>query len=222
MANATQLELPTRRTGRGGARPGAGRKPGTRRRVPHRARPPHRAAHPVHVTLRARAGLPSFREQAIADAVREAIAASARSTILGSSFRILHFSVQTNHLHLIVEATDKLALSRGMRGLSTRLARSVNRVLRVRGRVWSERHHRRPLLNPREVRNAIVYVLMNAKKHGVRLASIDRFSSARWFDGFADFTPSTDERPTVVPKTWLGGAGWRTRGLIRVAERPRS
>lgn len=154
--------------------------------------------------------------------MREAIAASARSKILGSSFRILHFSVQTNHLHLVVEATDKLALSRGMRGLSTRLARAVNRVLRVHGGVWSERHHRRPLLSPREVRNAIVYVLMNAKKHGVRLAGIDRFSSARWFDGFEDFTPATDERPTVVPKTWLGGVGWRTRGLIRIAERPRS
>ena len=219
---ATQLELPLRRRTWGGARPGAGRKPGPRPKVPHVARPSHRASHPVHVTVRARAGLPSFREEAIVSAVREAISASGRSPILGSSFRILHFSVQTNHVHLIVEAHDKESLSRGMRGLNTRLARTVNRVLAVRGRVWNERYHAHALRTPREARNAIVYVLMNAKKHGVRLSGLDRFSSAPWFDGFRDFVPEIDERPTAAPKTWLADVGWRLRGLLRTTERPAS
>ncbi len=175
----------------------------------------------MHVTLRARAGLPSFREQSIAVAVRDAIGASARSKILGHSFRIVHFSVQTNHVHLIVEASDKESLSRGMRGLNTRLARAVNRVLAVRGQVWKERYHGHALKTPREVRNAIVYVLMNAKKHGVRLSGLDRFSSARWFDGFVEVDPVSEAMPTVAPKTWLGGVGWRARGLIRLDERPR-
>ena len=218
---ATQLELPLRRRTWGGARPGAGRKPGPRPKVPHVARPSHRASHPVHVTVRARAGLPSFREEAIASAVREAIAASGRSPILGSSFRIVHFSVQTNHVHLIVEAHDRESLSRGMRGLNTRLARTVNRVLAVRGRVWNERYHAHALRTPREARNAIVYVLMNAKKHGVRLAGLDRFSSTGWFDGLADAVPLADERPTAAPKTWLARVGWRRHGLVHTHERPR-
>lgn len=216
-----QLELSLHRRTWGGARPGAGRKPGRRPKVPHGARPSHRASHPVHVTVRARDGLPSFRDQAIVTSLREAIASSARSPILGSSFRVLHFSVQTNHVHLIVEAHDKESLSRGMRGLNTRLARTVNRVLRVHGRVWGERYHAHALKTPREVRNAIVYVLMNAKKHGVRLAGIDRFSSAPWFDGLADFTPVADESPTATPKTWLARGGWRRHGLMRATERPR-
>ena len=216
-----QLELRLRQRTWGGARPGAGRKPGARPKVRHVARPSHRASHPVHVTVRARAGLPSFREEAIGSAVREAIAASGRSPILGRSFRVVQFSVQTNHVHLIVEAHDKESLSRGMRGLNTRLARAVNRVLGVHGRVWGERYHAHALRTPREVRNAIVYVLMNAKKHGVRLSGIDRFSSAQWFDGFAHRAPSSAEPPTVVARTWLGGVGWRTHGLIRVDERPR-
>ena len=176
----------------------------------------------MHVTVRARAGLPSFREEAIVSAVREAISASGRSPILGSSFRILHFSVQTNHVHLIVEARDKASLSRGMRGLNTRLARTVNRVLRVRGRVWGERYHAHDLRTPREVRNAIVYVLMNAKKHGVRLSGLDRFSSASWFDGFANVRPSSSPPPTAEPKTWLANVGWRQRGLLRIGDRPAS
>ena len=217
---AKQLDLPLRRRTWGGARPGAGRKPGQRPKVPHVVRPSHRASHPVHVTVRARAGLPSFREQAIGSAIRDAVDASGRSRILGGSFRIVHFSVQTNHVHLIVEAHDKESLSRGMRGLNTRLARAVNRVLRVRGRVWGERYHAHALRTPREVRNAIVYVLMNAKKHGVRLSGIDRFSSAQWFDGLAEHTPA-DEPPTAAPKTWLAREGWRKHGLLRVHERPR-
>ena len=175
----------------------------------------------MHVTLRAREGLPSFREQSIAGAVRDAIGASARSKILGASFRIVHFSVQTNHVHLIVEAHDKESLSRGMRGLNSRLARAVNRVLAVRGRVWRERYHGHALKTPREVRNALVYVLMNAKKHGVRLTGLDRFSSARWFDGFVEVCPSPSPPPTAAPKTWLGGVGWRLHGILRIDERPR-
>lgn len=139
---------------------------------------------------------------------------------VGAGFRVLHFSVQSNHVHLVVEAHDTRALSRGMLGLNVRLARAINRVLAVCGSVWSERYHGHALKTPREVRNALVYVLMNAKKHGVRLTGIDRFSSAPWFDGLADFIPSAEEQPTAAPRTWLAGVGWRSRGLIRVEERP--
>jgi putative transposase len=223
---ARQLELPGTEPKRpwGGARVGAGRKrqKGSRASVPHRARPAHRARHPVHVTLRARRGLPSFREQAIFIAMRAAITDALRSARIGASFRVVHFSVQSDHVHLIVEAHDKRAMARGMLGLNVRLARSINGVLGVRGQVWGERYHGHALRTPRQVRNAIVYVLMNAKKHGVRLSGIDPLSSAPWFDGFAGITARTDERPVAATRTWLGGTGWRRRGLIRLEEHPRS
>ena len=140
-----QMELPGTepKPSWGGARAGAGRKrqreggPG----VPHRARPLHRARHPVHVTLRARRGLPSFREQALFGAMRRAIGASVQSRRLGSSFRVLHFSVQSNHVHIIVEAHDKRAMARGMLGLGVRLARPINGVLAIRGSVGGDRSH---------------------------------------------------------------------------------
>ena len=138
----------------------------------------------------------------------------------GSAFRVIHISEQTNHVHLIVEARDARALSSGMLSLGVRMARAINRVLQISGSVWKERYHARALETPREVRNAIVYVLMNAKKHGVRLTGLDRFSSAQWFDGFAELTPA-EEPPTAAPKTWLAREGWRKHGLLRVHERPR-
>lgn len=228
----TQLALAFPNTW-GGKRKGAGRKPtraGGRPGVPHRPRPAHRSAHPVHVTLRAREGLPPFREQALFGCIRDAIRATARSPRLKHAFRVVHFSVQYDHLHLIVEAADSDMLARGMKGLGIRVARAINRLLDTHGQVIGERFHSHELMTPREVRNALVYVLMNIRKHARRVAAqparVDELSSAPWFDGFRQSIgpppPELGERPVVASKTWLLSTGWRRRGLIDLGESPRT
>src|SRR5258706_5887881 len=119
---------------RGGRRRGAGRKTSqSRRSVPHRTRPGHQKAHPVHITMRALRGLPSWREQILVQGVRRALGHTARSW-----FRVVHFSVQADHMHLLVEADDKTSLSRGLRGMTIRLARAINRILGRAGGVWAD------------------------------------------------------------------------------------
>ena len=210
---------------RGGARVGAGRKrrAGGRRNTPHRARARHRAAEPVHVTMRARFGL--LRRQRVARAVLGALRDSNRA-----EFRVVHYSVQANHVHLIVEAKDKAHLSAGMRGLAVRLARRVNRLLSARGKFWADRWHGNSLSSPRQVRNALVYVLQNHRKHApadARSASgLDPLSSATTFDGFTDSVPLALHKVgppcTVEATSWLLRIGWRRHGLIRSDEAPRA
>ncbi|MBI4700291.1 MAG: transposase [Deltaproteobacteria bacterium] len=212
-----QLSLPATSTW-GGRRPGAGRKPSGRKvGVPHRARPEHKARHPVHVTLRAK--LACLRDQHIFPVVRDALAAASRS-----DFRLLHFSVQTNHIHLLVEAHDALALSRGIRGLVIRTARAVNRARGRHGPLWKERYHQRVLRTPREVRHALVYVLHNWKKHVEGACGLDPCSSAAWFDGWSGHPaiapPAEVTTPVVAPRTWLAGKGWRRHGSIAPTEAP--
>jgi len=200
----------------GGRRKGAGRPRGTPRRVPHRTRPVHRSRFPLHITVRMRGGLPSLREDALAPHVRRVIASAS-----SDGFRVIHFSIQTNHVHMIVEASDAGALSRGMQRLDSRIARRVNGLVGIRGGFWRERYHARPLVNPRSVRNTIVYVLMNAHKHGSPAAPVDALSSAAWFDGFAGRAPDPTPSPVQRPRTWLAGIGWRQhRGLVGLDERP--
>src|SRR5690242_3337089 len=116
-ASAAQLALRLERSW-GGRRAGAGRPPlPSRRSVAHRSRPRHYASHPVHVTLRVRS-LPPLREQVLFAAIRTALSAASKS-----EFRLLQFSVQRDHLHLIVEGTSGSALSRGVQGLCVRVAR---------------------------------------------------------------------------------------------------
>jgi REP element-mobilizing transposase RayT len=214
----------------GGARDGAGRKPSPgRRNVPHRARPRHTAANPVHVTLRA--AIRPLRSEHVFPTVCIAIRGATRRH--ERSFRVVHFSVQWDHVHLIVEASDERALSAGVRSVAIRIARYVNALLSRRGRFWADRWHGRALASPGEVRNALVYVLANFRKHANAPlgGGIDAFSSAAVFDGWR----AAGELPRAGPpvhgamgrwvvvsrtKTWLGAVGWRRRGLIGVEEAP--
>jgi REP element-mobilizing transposase RayT len=218
-----QLDLAFRTWG--GRRDGAGRKPKAGRvSTPHRARPAHYHGHPVHVTLRARRRAPFLRAERPFAALRVAISRASRP-----GFRVVHYSVQGNHVHLLVEARDRLALSSGARGLAIRLARQVNRAVGRSGSLWGDRWNGRALKTPREVRNTIVYVLANHKKHLRDAGDLDDCSSAPWFDGFADVAPARLEAmrleagvepPVVAPRTWLAAVGWRRRGLVRAGEAP--
>jgi REP element-mobilizing transposase RayT len=182
--------------------------------------------HPVHVTVRVVRGLPNLRALKLFRVVRRALGAGA----VRDGFRLVHYSVQSNHLHLIVEAKDTASLSAGMKGLQVRIARRLNRRLGRSGKVFTRRFHARALKTPTEVRNALVYVLNNARRHaaqrGRELARdfLDPCSSAASFDGWKDATAPPPEPPATTgtrrPHTWLLRKGWRYRGLLRITQLP--
>jgi REP element-mobilizing transposase RayT len=129
---------------------GAGRKPtpGRRPGIPHRPRAAHLPSCPAHVTLRAERGLSSLRDDALFAALRTAISAACSAT-----FRVIEFSVQTDHLHLVAEADRADGLSRGIHALACRAAKAINRSLRRHGRVWATGST--PVLSPRRARCAM-------------------------------------------------------------------
>jgi REP element-mobilizing transposase RayT len=186
--------------------------------VPHRRRASHEARCPVHATLRLHPGLPSLRGARLFAAIRRALAAAS-----AQRFRVLHFSVQADHLHVLVEADETTALSRGLQGLAIRAAKAVNRTLGRRGTVWGDRYHARTLATPREVRNALVYVLNNWRKHIPGARGLDARSSAGWFDGWrAAVARPSGPIPVAVARTWLARIGWRRWGPIGADDAPRT
>ncbi len=217
-----QLELAFR--SHGGARAGAGRRPnGPVAGVSHLERPRLSPEHPVHVTLRVQRGVLSLRGSAMFRTIERSLA-KARERF---GFRLVHFSVQRDHLHLLAEASDARALARGMQGLSIRVAKAVNRRLGRRGSVFADRYHARALKTPRETRFALRYVLLNARKHdrgAVPAGFVDRCSSAPWFDGWRRprelafvLGRRRDKQPPVADaRTWLLRVGWRRGGALDV------
>jgi REP element-mobilizing transposase RayT len=212
---------------RGGARKGAGRKRADGRRgvgVTHRARPRVDARTPVHVTLRLRRDVPNLRSQLGMHVVWRAFAA-ARDRL---GMRLVHWSAQRDHLHLLVEPESGRALSRGVQGLCIRLAKALNHAFGRRGGVFADRYHGVPLRSPRQTRNALAYVLLNARHHasgrGEALSrGLDACSSSPCFDGWTVPRPPTHGplSGTVHPAaTWLLRTGWRRHGLIHPFEVP--
>jgi REP element-mobilizing transposase RayT len=168
--------------------------------------------------MKLRAGLQSLR-RGKAHAVVLAAFAAVRDR---EGFRLVHYSVQSNHLHLICEARDRGALSRGIQSLAVRIAKRLNRLWQRAGKLFADRYHDRILPTPREVRNALCYVLNNAAHHGISLplGQADPCSSGRWFDGWRDIrrvVPDPSPSPLARARTWLLSIGWRRHGLIELA-----
>ncbi len=171
---APQLVLPLVRMSKTQKGARRGPKPGVRGFVRHRARETSSPLHPLHVVMRSK--YRSLRTQFVFPTLRKALADATRAR---DDFRITQFSVQGDHVHLVVEADSKQALSRGMQGLAIRIARRVNRLVSRSGKLWADRFFSRALSSPRSVRNALAYVLNNFKKHRASAANqIDPYSSA--------------------------------------------
>ncbi len=211
----------------GGRRPGAGRKPSAHPGLPHGCRPKFSSL-PAHVTLKVRPGIPSLRTARLVREVERSFGAGCARP----GFRLVHYSLQGNHAHLVVEARDRAALGRGMMAIGGRLARAVNRVFGLSGRVFADRYHLRILRTPREVRAVLRYVLLNSRLHARpvrKTVRLDPASSARWFDGWRRSArravgASGDAAPPATPvaraRTWLLTTGWRRHGLLEPADVP--
>jgi REP element-mobilizing transposase RayT len=176
------------------------------------------------VTIKVRPGIPSLRSARL---VRE-LESSWRQIRDRNRFRIAHYSIQSNHVHLVVEAATVSDLGAGMKSVAARLTRAVNRVFARRGAVLRDRYHLHVLRSPREVRNALAYVLLNARRHAAalgdslrRAARVDPASSGRWFDGWRSGIETAHDPPAIAqPHSWLLRVGWRRAGLIDLYEMP--
>jgi len=221
------LQLELRARTHGGRREGAGRPRIRKSRVAHRTREALASRFPVHVTMRVRRDVPSLRRGRVRRIVMAALVPACRRR----GYRICHFSVQRDHIHLVCEARDAERLARGMQGLAVRIAKRINNALGRRGALWDGRYHSRVLRTPREVRSALIYVVNNGRHHAasdragpVPPECLDALSSAPYFDGWKErvlSAPAIGPPPVAAAGTWLLSAGWkRAGGRISVSEGP--
>ena len=209
----------------GGRRRGAGRPKDAGSGASHLSRSPLASRFPVHVTLKVDPDLPSLRQKRAFAALRRAFVAGCKGTVELGGFRLVHFSVQHNHVHLLVEGKNREHLSRGLQGLQVRMAKGLNRVWGRKGKVFPERYFEHILRTPLEVKNVLRYVIWNAHKHRVLrwhrsrpdVDLHDPYASGPWLRGWKKGTrPPIPRGPTPVTEacTWLMRVGWKRHGLF--------
>ena len=218
--------------GRGGPRKGSGRKPKGRAGIVwHVRRDRFRKLTVGHVTMRVREGVRSLRSVVLRREIQRGFAHACDRP----GFRLVQYSILDDHVHLVVEAEDHEALACGMKAVGSRLARSVQRVTGWRGRVMLGRYHLQRLTSPKQVRNALRYMLLNRRKHAAKDVRklrdqwlVDPASSGRAFEAWVPGTvPAVDlvavrkELGVARARSWLLSAGWqRHHPLISPHEVP--
>jgi REP element-mobilizing transposase RayT len=211
----------------GGRRHGAGRKKQLAKAPNHVPRGDLDCRHPVHVGLRTVRGMPRLRQSHIYQVIRRVLALYLEL----DDFRVVHISIQRNHLHFIVEAADKNALSRRMQSFVIKLAKAINYELGRKGKVFAYRYSAKQIKSRRYARNAIAYVLNNWRRHHEDFYEnahskifLDEYSSAVAFDGwtikFGKPTFEYESLPVSPARTWLLREGWKQHGRIDPFEVP--
>ena len=227
-----QLDIETSPPTWGGARAGAGRKRiKGRHDADHCRRPDVSPSVPIHVVLRTRRDVPRLRQGKTYRAIRRALD---RTMTRGGAFRVVHTSIQHNHMHFLVEAEHRDVLTKGMQALAIGAARAINRNYGRHGPVFAYRYHATPITSPKQMRNALAYVLNNWRRHRedrghprASRALVDPYSTGIWFTGWKGmedrfFTrpPDYEPLPAANAMSWLMTTGWKQHGLIDVRERP--
>jgi REP element-mobilizing transposase RayT len=220
-----------------GPHPRAGRPPkGERAGSPHKPRAEVNARHPQHVTLRVVREVGWLRKPNTYRAIRRALGVALDRH---HDFRIVHFSLQGDHVHLLCEASNKLTLARGVQGFQISAAKHLNREVsrkrhdKRRGQVFADRYHVEAIDSVRQARHALSYVLNNWRKHrqdretaGLYEGRIDPYSSGVLFAGWKERTrlvsiPPDYEPPRVsMPQTWYLTEGYKRAAPISVFEVP--
>lgn len=151
-----QIELNIYKGTRGGRRPNAGKirkhSPG----VAHSTREKIKATTPLHINFKYGAYV---RMESILNILEVSILNAKKFR-----FEVTHYTLQSNHVHLIAEAPDNTSLSSGMRSITNTMVKRMGK-----GSIQLERYHLHVLRTPREVRNALDYVLNNDVKHTGKL-----------------------------------------------------
>jgi REP element-mobilizing transposase RayT len=194
--------------------------------MPHVKRPEVFWGEAVHVTLRCVVGLPTLRHP-VSERIIVGIFTAERSR---KGFRLVNYSIQGNHLHLICEGVDEVAVSRGVQRITSRVARALNKRWERRGRLFADRFHGEVIRTPKHMRNALRYVYLHVHRHkaasGVVYVGTDPFTSTKWFDGWAHLREPppmpTARDPVTRGKCWLLQEGWlKGGGPIRTDEMAR-
>lgn len=126
---------------------------------------------PLHLTVKLKRA--DIQNKVVLRILKHAIY---RSRLQG--LRVIHFSLEHNHVHLYAECESNFVLGKAMKAFGVTFVRRVNKLKKIKGQLYKYRYHLRVLKSARDAKNVINYILKNGIKHGRTLKVINAYNSA--------------------------------------------
>lgn len=126
----------------------------------------------LHLTIKVRENKADIQNKKILKALHHAIKRARLQRL-----KVIHYTLEYNHAHLVVEAADNRILHKGMQAFGISLAKAINKMKQAKGTVYKHRYHFRKLRSRREVKNALQYVWGNGIKHKRAMSRFDLYNS---------------------------------------------
>ncbi len=160
----TQLTLINRK---GAGRP-ALHDPGIR----HTNRPHIKKPASLHLTIKVKKKKAEIKNKSVLKILKRAILNARKQGL-----RVIHFSLEYDHVHLLIEADNNLILGKGMQAFGVTLSKAINRLKKLKGGVYKHRYHFRQISSTRELKIVMNYIFTNGLKHGTAKSILNPFNS---------------------------------------------
>jgi REP element-mobilizing transposase RayT len=126
----------------------------------------------LHLTIKVRENKADIKNKQILKALHHSIKRARMKRL-----KIVHYTLEYNHIHLLVEAEIKQLVHQGMQAFGISLAKKINTIKRLKGTVYKHRYHLRKINSPRDLKNVLHYIFNNGIHHKRTSNVLDSYNS---------------------------------------------
>lgn len=138
----------------------------------------------LHLTLKIKKEKSSLKNKFILKTLQNSIK---KARLLG--LKVLQYTLEYDHVHLLVEASNNISLGKGMQSLGISFSKGINKIKGQKGSVFKTRYHFRKLKTPQEIKNALSYILGNGIKHKEAFSILSPYNSLSSVRDFKNLYP---------------------------------
>jgi REP element-mobilizing transposase RayT len=140
--------------------------------IRHRERPKLTRLSSLHLTVKINRIKADLKNKSTLKVLKRAICNARKKGL-----RVVHFSLEYDHIHLLIESPNNSTLGRGMQSLGVTMARGINLFKKSEGGVYKHRYHFRKISSSRELKRVMHYIFNNGVKHGTAKNLVNQYHS---------------------------------------------
>ncbi|MDD4973652.1 MAG: transposase [Bacteriovorax sp.] len=138
----------------------------------HTSRPHLSKACSLHLTVKIKKIKAELKNKSVLSILKRAILNARKQGL-----KVIHYSLEYDHVHLLIEADNNHILSKGMQSFGVTISKAINRMRKLKGGVYKHRYHFRKISSPRQLKNVLNYIFNNGIKHKTAKHIVGHYNS---------------------------------------------